>query len=35
MLGRVRPGAQLRLPIDDDLSDLVNSVIGVSVEVEL
>jgi len=33
--GRLRPGLQLRLPIDEDLSDMVNSVIGVSVEVEL
>lgn len=34
-LGRVRPGLQLRLPIDEDLSDQVNSVFGLSVEVEL
>jgi hypothetical protein len=34
-LGRVRPGLLLRLPVDEDLGDMVNSVIGVSVEVEL
>ena len=31
--GAVRPGVQLKLPLDDDLTSVLNSVVGVSVTI--
>jgi hypothetical protein len=33
--GRIRPGAQIRLPLDEDLNDLLDVVFGVSLTVAL
>jgi hypothetical protein len=32
-LGRVRPGIEFRLPLDKDLTDVVNSVIGLNLQI--
>lgn len=34
-LGRVRPGVQFRLPVDEDFSDILDSVFGVNLAIEL
>lgn len=33
--GRVRPGIMIRVPLDDDFSDALESVIGITLQVEL